>query len=166
MEGSLVLKDKEQIEILKKIISIKSRGKKVVAVSGGFDPIHVGHIRHLRGAGKAGYYLLVFLQPDEWLINKKGYAFMPYEERKEILENILWVDGVVPVIDKDKTVAKTLAFWKPSIFMKGGDRTLDNIPRSEKKSCKRNGIKLQYDNMGGKVQSSSWLVEKVKNGKA
>jgi len=136
-----------------------------VAVCGGFDPLHIGHIRHFKGAKKAGDYLLVFLQSDAWLIKKKGYVFMPYEERKEILESIRWIDQVVPVVDKDMTVAKTLAKYKPDIFMKGGDRTLDNIPESEKEACRKHGIKLQYDNMGGKIQSSSKLVDKFRDRK-
>jgi len=137
------------------------RDLKVVAVSGGFDPIHIGHIRHFQGAKKVGDFLLVFLQPDEWLVKKKGYVFMAYEERKEILESIKWIDRVVKVIDKDMTVARTLAKYKPDVFLKGGDRTLNNIPKAEKEICRKLGIKLLYDNMGGKIQSSSWLIEKV-----
>lgn len=136
--------------------------KVVVAVSGGFDPLHIGHVRHFKGAKQIGNYLLVFLQTDDWLMKKKGYVFMPYAERKEILESIKWVDQVVRVIDEDTTVAKTLAEYKPDIFLKGGDRTLNNIPDSEKNSCKKHGIRLVYDNMGGKIQSSSWLIEKVR----
>lgn len=137
----------------------------VVAVSGGFDPLHIGHVRHFKGAKKIGNYLLVFLQTDDWLMKKKGYVFMPYSERKEILESIKWVDQVVRVIDEDMTVTKTLTKYKPDIFLKGGDRTLNNIPDSEKNSCKKHGIKLIYDNMGGKIQSSSWLIEKVRKWK-
>lgn len=137
----------------------------IVAVSGGFDPLHVGHIRHFLGAKKEGTHLIVFLQPDSWLKKKKGYVFMTYEERKEIIESIKWVDFVVKVIDKDMTVAKTLEKYKPDIFMKGGDRTLDNIPQEEKDVCKKLGIIIMYDEMGGKVQSSSWLVDKVRGKK-
>ena len=128
-----------------------------VAVSGGFDPIHVGHIRYFKEAKKLGDKLVVILNSDQFLKNKKGYIFMPFEERKELLESIKYVDEVVRCIDKDQTVCQTLRKLKPDIFAKGGDRNLKNIP--EKEVCEELGIKMLFGVGGGKVQSSSWLVD-------
>ena len=136
----------------------KTKRKIIVAVSGGFDPIHIGHIRYFKEARKLGDKLVVILNTDEFLIKKKGYVFMPFEERKEILESIRWVDEVIPSIDKDQTVCRTLAELKPDIFAKGGDRTLENIP--ERTVCERLGIKMVFGVGGGKFQSSSWLLNK------
>ena len=140
------------------------KNKVVVAVCGGFDPIHVGHIKHFRDAKKLGDILVVMLNTDDWLIKKKGYIFMKFEERKEIIESIRYVDKVTPVIDTDGSVAKTLKKLKPDIFAKGGDRTMDNIPESEINVCERLGIKIVFGVGGGKVQSSSWLIDKMKRG--
>jgi cytidyltransferase-like protein len=136
--------------------------KVVVAVCGGFDPIHVGHIRHFRDAKKLGDILVVMLNDDDWLAKKKGYVFMPFEERKEIVESIRYVDKVMRVIDTNGSVAKTLEQLKPDVFAKGGDRKIDNIPKSEIDVCRRLGIKIVFGVGGGKVQSSSWLIDKTK----
>jgi len=138
------------------------KNKVVVAVCGGFDPIHVGHIRHLRDAKRLGDILVVMLNDDDWLMKKKDYVFMSFEERKEIIESIRYVDKVVPVIDTDGSVAKTLEKLKPDVFAKGGDRKMDNIPKSEIDVCKRLRIKMVFGVGGRKVQSSSWLVDKLK----
>lgn len=136
--------------------------KIVVAVCGGFDPVHIGHIRHFRDAKKLGDILVVILNSDDWLIKKKGYAFMPFEERKEILESIRYVDKVIPYIaDKSGSVSKTLEMLRPNVFAKGGDRNMENIPKSEREVCKKLGIKLVFGVGGGKVQSSSWLLDKT-----
>lgn len=140
------------------------KNKVVVAVCGGFDPIHVGHIKHFRDAKKLGDILVVMLNTDNWLTKKKGYIFMSFEERKEIIESIRYVDKVTPVIDTDGSVAKTLRKLKPDIFAKGGDRTMDNIPESEINVCERLGIKIVFGVGGGKVQSSSWLIDKMRRG--
>ena len=140
------------------------KNKVVVAVCGGFDPIHVGHIKHFREAKKLGDILVVMLNTDDWLTKKKGYIFMSFEERKEIIESIRYVDKVTPVIDTNGSVAKTLEKLKPNIFAKGGDRTMDNIPESEINVCERLGIKIVFGVGGGKVQSSSWLIDKMKRG--
>jgi len=136
--------------------------KIVVTVCGGFDPIHVGHIRHLRNAKKLGDNLVVLLQSDNWLLKKKGYVFMPFKERKEILESMKYVDEVLPVIDTNSSVAKTLKILKPNIFAKGGDRTIDNIPKSEIRVCKELGIKMTFGVGGEKIQSSSSLVNEMR----
>jgi len=133
----------------------------VVAVSGGFDPIHIGHIEMLNQARKLGDKLVVILNSDRFLKNKKGYVFMKFKERKAIIENIKSVDKVIPCIDKDQTVCKTLEKLKPDIFANGGDRTRDNIP--EVAVCKKLGIKMIFNVGGKKIQSSSWLVNKARN---
>jgi D-beta-D-heptose 7-phosphate kinase/D-beta-D-heptose 1-phosphate adenosyltransferase len=134
----------------------------VVAISGGFDPIHVGHIDNIREATKLGD-LLVILNTDEWLTKKKGNYFQDYESRKYILENIKGVWKVVPQIDTDMSVNKSLEHYKPDIFAKGGDRLPDNIPEYE--TCERLGIEMKFNIgvdpvKGSKYQSSSWLLER------
>lgn len=131
--------------------------KIVVAVSGGFDPVHIGHIRYLKEAKKLGDKLLVILNSDDFLIRKKGKPFMIFAERKEILQAIRWVDEVVPSVDNDQTVCQSLKYYQPDIFAKGGDRTISNIP--EKDTCSELGIKMVFGVGGAKIQSSSWLIE-------
>ena len=136
--------------------------KIVVAVCGGFDPVHVGHIRHFKAAKELGDTLVVMLNSDSWLMNKKGYVFMPFKERKEIIESIRYVDKVVPYVETASgSVAKTLEKLRPDIFAKGGDRTIGTLPRDEVEVCQMLGIRLVTGVGGGKVQSSSWLVKNV-----
>jgi cytidyltransferase-like protein len=133
---------------------------RIVAVSGGFDPIHVGHLRSIQEAREFGDSIMVILTRDDQLIRKKGYCFMPYHERKEILMRIQGVDIVLPNIDFDLSSAQSLELYQPHIFAKGGDRTEDNMPEIEKYVCKQIGCEIVYGVGGGKVQSSSWLVKK------
>ena len=146
--------------------SVKKR-KKVVMVSGGYDPIHIGHIRQLKAAKALGDKLVVFLNNDNWLKFKKGYVFMSERERKEILEGIKYVDEVIisnhKKNTKDISVVEGLKSIRPHIFAKGGDRHPDSvsIPTLETLICKEMGCEIVYDiGVGGKVQSSSELVEK------
>jgi D-beta-D-heptose 7-phosphate kinase/D-beta-D-heptose 1-phosphate adenosyltransferase len=132
----------------------------VVAISGGFDPIHIGHLRSIKEAKKLGDKLMVILTRDEQLIQKKGYYFMPYEERKEILESVEGVDRVVPNIDAQITSNESLEYYRPDIFAKGGDRTEDNMPEIEKMICEKIGCKIVYGVGGDKIQSSSSLVKR------
>ena len=133
----------------------------IVAVSGAFDPIHVGHVRYIREAAKLGDRLVVILNKDDFLLRKKGVVFRPFEERKEILENVKGVDEVIASVDEDQTVCKTLELVKPNIFAKGGDRTgPGNIPEAE--TCGKIGCKLVTRVGGGKVRSNSELSWKVK----
>jgi glycerol-3-phosphate cytidylyltransferase len=141
-----------------------SKKEIVVAVCGGFDPIHVGHVRHFEAAKALGDKLMVMLNTDDWLMKKKGYVFMKFEERKEIIESIKYVDIVVPYVETEcGSVAKTLEKYRPDIFAKGGDRTIHNIPKDEIETCKQLGIKLVTGVGGEKIQSSSWLVNKAVN---
>jgi len=135
----------------------------VVAVSGGFDPIHFGHVRSFRKAKELGDKLVVILNNDNWLNQKKGYVFMPEKERKEIIESIKYVDEVVlsshEKNTKDRSVCNELIKIRPDIFANGGDRKLDNIP--EVPICESIGCKMVFNiGEGGKVQSSSWMVDK------
>lgn len=130
-----------------------------VAISGGFDPLHIGHLEYIKQAKLLGDKLVVILNSDEFLMKKKGYIFMPYNERKTILESIKYIDDVIPCFDEDETVSKTLSYLKPDIFAKGGDRTYDNIPQSEKDICEKCSIKLVFGIGGEKIQSSSELVK-------
>lgn len=135
---------------------------KIVAVSGGFDPVHIGHIRNFKESKKLGDKLVVILNNDNWLKLKKGYCFMPQEERKEILESIKYVDEVVysshTENTKDISICEDLRKLKPNVFAKGGDRTADNIP--EIPVCEEIDCEIVYNiGEGGKVQASSTLVE-------
>jgi len=133
-----------------------------VAVSGAFDPMHVGHVRYIREAAKLGDRLVVILNSDDFLLRKKGFVFRPFEDRKEILENVKGVDEVIASIDDDQTVCKTLKLLKPDIFAKGGDRTgPENIP--EVNTCRKIGCKLVINVGGGQIRSDSDLSWKVKD---
>jgi len=145
----------------------KSKNSKevVVVASGYFNPLHIGHVRYFKEAKKLGTKLVVIINTDEQVRLKGGFRFMKTEERAEIVSSLRFVDDVVISIDKDKTICKTLEFIKPDIFAKGGDSTLDNIPDTEKEVCERLGIKMVLGVGGGKVQSSSWLINKYMNKK-
>jgi D-beta-D-heptose 7-phosphate kinase/D-beta-D-heptose 1-phosphate adenosyltransferase len=127
-----------------------------VMVSGGFDPIHVGHVRMIREASRHGYVIVV-ANSDDWLFRKKGYNFMGFKERKEILMAIKGVIEVLPVNDEDGTVCSALRHLQPTYFANGGDRTSTNTP--EKAVCEELGIKMLWNVGGQKIQSSSELVE-------
>lgn len=128
---------------------------KTVVVSGGFDPIHVGHLRMFQEAAKLGN-LTVVINTDEWLLRKKKYVFMSWDERAEIISAFSCVDKVVKASDEDKTVCQTLRELRPDIFANGGDRVLYNTPESL--VCEELGIEMVYGVGGGKIQSSSDLV--------
>ena len=132
-----------------------------VAISGAFDPIHVGHVRYIREAAKLGDRLVVILNGDDFLLRKKGFVFRPFEDRKEILESIKGVDEVIASIDADQTVRKTLKLLKPDIFAKGGDTRPENIP--EANTCRKIGCKLVTNVGGGQIRSDSDLSWKVKD---
>lgn len=139
--------------------------KKVAIVSGGFDPVHIGHIelfnksKHLLGADQ----LTAILNSDDFLIRKKKEYFMPYEERSVILENLRMIDLVFGSIDKDETVCDSLREIRrlrpvdELFFCNGGDRT-DGTNTPEHSVCAELGIHTIYG-LGDKIQSSSWLIQ-------
>ena len=147
--------------------------RKIVAVSGGLDPIHIGHVRMFEEARRLGDKLVVILNNDNWLKKKKGYVFMDEKERKEILLALRSVDEVYITKHKknptDMSVCDALKVVKPHIFANGGDR--DKKDAKNKSSslnpeallCEQMGTKIVFGvGKGGKVQSSSWLVNKAK----
>ena len=147
----------------------KQDKKVVVAVSGGFDPIHIGHVRLFQEAKKLGTHLLVIINNDNWLRQKKQRIFMPDSERKEVIAALKVVDKVILTGHKknptDMSVCAELIKTKPDIFANGGDRKKGNIP--EVPTCEQIGCKMVFGvGKGGKVQSSSWLLEKYVQKKA
>ena len=132
---------------------------KTIMVSGGFDPIHIGHVRMILEASKQGDVIVV-ANSDEWLMRKKGYIFMTWEERAEIIESIRGVLRVEPVDDSDNTVCEAITRIRPDVFANGGDRKGNNTP--EVALCEELGIGLAWNVGGGKIQSSSELVSASK----
>jgi len=135
----------------------------VVAVSGGFDPLHIGHVELFEEAKKLGDKLVVILNNDNWLRAKKHHIFMHQAERKGIIEALRVVDKVVltkhSANPKDMSVCQALEELKPNIFANGGDRTKKNIP--EVSLCQKIGAQMVFGiGPSGKVQSSSWLLSK------
>jgi len=138
----------------------KTSSHKVVAVSGYFNPLHIGHIDLFYRAKKLGDELIVIVNNDEQTRLKYGKVFMLASERAMIIAALRVVDKVIVSIDRDRTIRKTLELLNPDIFANGGDRTLKNIP--EAKICKRLGIKMVF-NLGGKLNSSSDLLKNYEN---
>jgi cytidyltransferase-like protein len=148
----------------------KKKKKIVVAVSGGFDPIHIGHVRMFYEAKALGDELVVILNNDNWFGIKGRHLFMSEDERKEIIEALRPVDRVI--ISKHKkskkkfgrstkeySVCRELEELKPDIFANGGDRFKEDVPEVE--TCQKIGCKMVFNiGEGGKVQSSSWLLGK------
>jgi len=133
-----------------------------IAVSGGFDPIHKGHVQMIREAAEYGN-VIVFLNSDDWLIRKKGYKFMSFEERAYIVGSIKGVTIVSNVNDTDNSVCSGLKRFKPDYFANGGDRHEVNTPEME--ICKELGIQMLWNIGGGKIQSSSTLVTNAQYGR-
>lgn len=144
---------------------------KVVVVSLYGNPLHHGHIEYFRMAkeyaGKDGLVYAI-VNNDHQAVLKKGYSFVPEEDRLAIIGTIKYIDEAFLSLDEDRTVCKTLQWIydhiepKPTHFANGGDVT-PNAPCPEEKVCKQSGIELVYG-LGDKVQSSSWILEKsVKN---
>ena len=132
---------------------------KTIMVSGGFDPIHVGHLRMIKEASQWGPVIVV-INSDDWLKRKKGYIFMPWKERAEILGSIKGVVMVSQVDDSDGTVCEAIQRLKPNAFANGGDRKKENTP--EMTVCDKLGVQMLWG-VGGvdNPQSSSWLVNKA-----
>ena len=132
---------------------------KTVMVSGGFDPVHIGHIRMILEASRHGDVIVV-ANSDDWLHRKKGFVFMEFDQRAEILSAIKGVIKVSGVDDADETVCEAIHRLKPDYFANGGDRKKHNTP--EQYVCDELGIKMLWG-IGGdyKANSSSTLVERV-----
>jgi len=138
----------------------KKKEKPTVMVSGGFDPVHAGHIRLIRAAAEHGD-VIVIANSDEWLFRKKGFVFMDFDARAEILNAIKGVILVDSVDDGDGTVCQAIYRHSPTYFANGGDRKSGNTP--EVSVCKELDIKLLWG-VGGdkKLASSSDLVENAR----
>jgi cytidyltransferase-like protein len=140
---------------------------KVMIVSGYYSPCHAGHIEYVKLAkdyvGKDGV-VYVIVNNDNQAILKKGYSFIPENDRLAIMDSLKYVDKAFLSIDTDRTVCKTIewiynnAKHKATHFGNGGDVTPDN-PSPEDNVCKKNGIEMVYG-LGDKIQSSSWILEK------
>ena len=137
--------------------------KKTIAVSGGFDPVHIGHVRMIQDAAKHGD-VWVIINSDPWLMRKKGYVFMPWNERAEIMAELKGVTKVSHVQDDDGTVCEALRRLKPDAFANGGDRKTNNTPEMD--VCEKLGINLLWNVGGGKIQSSSELVQRAEEAKS
>jgi len=139
---------------------------KLAIVSGGFDPVHVGHIELFERAKDMADDLCVIVNDDAFLERKKGKPFMPLDERLKIIESLKPVDMVVESADQDDTVCNTLEWiralyknkYKHMMFCNGGDRT-GKGETPEHITCEQIGIKPVYG-LGEKIQSSSWLLKK------
>lgn len=154
----------------------KPRKKNVVAVSGGFDPVHVGHVRMFKAAKNLGDTLVVILNNDHWLHKKKRHIFMPDKERKEVIEGMRAVDCVLlshhSRNPKDMSVCRELKELRPDIFANGGDRNKKDAGKKssslnpEQDLCRKLGIQMVFNvGKGGKVQSSSWLLARYEKRK-
>jgi cytidyltransferase-like protein len=140
--------------------------KRIVLVTGGFDPLHSGHIAYFKEAKKLGDILIVGVNSDAWLARKKGAAFMPFRERAEIVRNIVGVDFVIDFNDNDGTAKHAIQMVRQSypqdqiIFANGGDRTDKNIPEMD---VVDDNLKFTFG-VGGfnKANSSSWILQEWK----
>ena len=128
---------------------------KKIAISGYFDPIHIGHIEYINNAKKLGDWLVVIVNNNNQCALKKGKYFMDEKDRVLIVKNIKAVDEVFLSIDEDKTVCKSLKKVNPDVFANGGDRKNYEIPES--KVCKENNIQI-IDGLGDKIRSLSDLT--------
>mgnify|MGYP001562348211 CR=1 FL=1 len=149
------------------------KNKKVVMVSGGFDPVHIGHVRLFQEAKKLGDELVVVINNDNWKMAKRRHVFMPDKDRKEIIGALACVDKVVitghsknPKGPKSMSVSKELFKIKPHIFANGGDRNEEDAKNPNSSlyydidMCKKLGIEMVFNvGYGGKVRSSSDLLK-------
>ena len=141
--------------------------KNIIIVSGGFDPVHKGHIRMFREAANLGHQVIIGLNSDEWLSRKKGKPFMKWEERAEILESCKFVNQVLPFDDSDDTasdaIKRVFDMYNADssdyniYFANGGDRKLGNVPEFD--NCRELGVVMLWNFGGGKIQSSSDLTK-------
>ncbi|KKQ20557.1 MAG: Cytidyltransferase-related enzyme [Parcubacteria group bacterium GW2011_GWA2_37_10] len=140
--------------------------KKIVIVSGYFNPLHIGHVHYIEGAKKLGDFLIAIVNNDEQVKIKGSMPFLSENERVEIVKSIKYVDVVYLSIDKDETVSKSLEavaekYPGQLILARGAGRNADNVSESEKQFCKKFNIETIYGVGGEKIQNSSWLLKKV-----
>lgn len=140
--------------------------KTIVLITGGFDPLHSGHIAYFKAAKELGDILVVGVNSDAWLTRKKGSPFMPYKERAEIVRNIVGVDFVIDFNDTDGSAKHALWMVRQSypqdliVFANGGDRTQTNIPEMDSDI---DNVKFVFGVGGGnKMNSSSWILQEWK----
>ena len=137
--------------------------KTAVLVTGGFDPLHSGHIQYFKEAKKLGDLLYVGINSDHWLTRKKGRPFMNLENRSVIIKNLSMVDEVIMYNDEDNTschaIHQVLHHHDNVIFANGGDRIISNIPEYERYKNDRR-VKFVCGVGGDKTESSSWLLDK------
>ena len=138
---------------------------KVVVITGGFDPIHRGHIEYIKAAKELGNILIVGVNSDEWLVRKKGRSFMPFEDRVAIIGELQQVDYAIPFDDRDDTAKDAIAWARKVfpertiVFANGGDRTSDNIPEMD---FVDDNIEFIFGVGGNKTSSSSYLLQEWK----
>lgn len=131
----------------------------VVLVSGGFDPIHTGHISMMGEASELGDELTVLLNNDVWLREKKGFVLVPLEEREGVIEALPFVDQVIPTfhnhdrVPGDMSICRELCDLDVDIFANGGGRKADNIPEYD--ICRQLGIEMEFEVGDEKTESSS-----------
>ncbi len=138
--------------------------KKVSLVTGGFDPIHSGHISYFSRAKDFSDFLVVGLNTEEWLTKKKGQYFQSWKERAEIISHLTMVDAVITVPDDDKgsacgAIAKCLEIADTVVFCNGGDRGKSNTPETD---LYGEDPRVQFEfGIGGdnKMNSSSWILK-------
>ncbi len=140
----------------------KAQGHKVYMTSGGFDPMHIGHLRCIQGTSTLALEdngkVLILVNGDEFLIEKKGKPFMGIDERLEIIAGVRGVDLAVEWYDGCQTVDGAIKLFKPNYFTKGGDRD-DPEVIPEWGTCQNIGCDVVLGVGGGKIQSSSWLIK-------
>ena len=137
----------------------------VVILSGGFDPVHVGHVRMVQAASAIGEILVVGVNSDEWLRRKKGKEFMSFEERIEIMSSLQGVGYAIGFDDSDNSASDLIRVTRDKYgsdvsiaFANGGDRVHDNIP--EVQTCLDSNVEMVWNVGGGKIQSSSDLIKR------
>jgi len=141
----------------------------IVIVTGGFDPIHSGHIHYIKAAKTLGDILVVGVNSDDWLKRKKGKSFLPINERLVIMDNIKSVDMVITFDDSDNSAKDAILKVRNTfpndkiVFANGGDRTPENIPEMD---IVDDNLEFKFG-VGGefKKNSSSWILDQWKSGK-
>ena len=135
--------------------SDKTQNGKIVAVSGYFDPLHIGHLEYFNLSKELGEYLVVILNNNRQCELKKGKYFMDEQDRLEIIKSLKVVDDAFIAVDKDRSVCSSLELLMPHIFANGGDRNTEEVPES--KICEKLNIEM-VDGLGKKIRSSSDLT--------